>query len=282
MNDFKPEAVIFHYPNPFVAHSLIKFFKRDFKLVLYWHLDIIKQKFLKKFFGGQNLKLLRRADKIIATSPNYLEHSEYLPRFKEKCAIVPSCVNLTRLQVTEEIKESAGRIRELNAGKIILGMEYLVRASKYLDGRFKIYIGGAGPLTESLKTLAAGDNKIEFLGKIPDDALIAHMLACDIYCFPSVTKNEAFGLSLAEAMYFSKPAVTFTIEGSGVNYVNLNGITGLEVENGNSEKYAEAIKLLADDPVMRENMGKAAKIRVENNFLYGAFAEKIKQEIQSL
>ena len=292
MNDFKPEAVIFHYPNPFVAHSLIKFFKRDFKLVLYWHLDIIKQKFLKKFFGGQNLKLLRRADKIIATSPNYLEHSEYLPRFKEKCAIVPSCVNLTRLQVTEEAKEAAGRIRELNAGKIILfavgrhvpykGMEYLVRASKYLDGRFKIYIGGAGPLTESLKTLAAGDSKIEFLGKIPDNALIAHMLACDIYCFPSVTKNEAFGLSLAEAMYFSKPAVTFTIEGSGVNYVNLNGITGLEVENGNSEKYAEAIKLLADDPVMRENMGKAAKIRVENNFLYGAFAEKIKQEIQSL
>lgn len=50
-----------------------------------------------------------------------------------------------------------------------------------------------------------------------------------MFAFPSVTKNEAFGVALAEAMYCYTPAVTFTIEGSGVNWVNLNGITGIEV-----------------------------------------------------
>ena len=45
-----------------------------------------------------------------------------------------------------------------------------------------------------------------------------------IFCFPSITRNEAFGIALAEAMYCGKPAVTFTIEGSGVNFVSLDGV----------------------------------------------------------
>lgn len=292
MKEFKPQTVIFHYPNPFVAHSLLKFVKMDFKLVLYWHLDIVKQKFLKKFFNGQNLKLLRRADKIIATSPNYLEESEYLPRFKDKAEVVANCINTTRLIITEEAQDFANKLREENKDKIILfavgrhvpykGMEYLVRASKHLDNRFKIFIGGKGPLTQSLTELAKGDDKVVFAGKIPDYQLVGYMLACDVYCFPSITKNEAFGISLAEAMFFGKPAVTFTIKGSGVNYVSLNGITGLEVENGNSQKYAKAITLLAEDAVMRENMGKAAKIRVEENFLTQTFMEKIVKVVESL
>ena len=102
------------------------------------------------------------------------------------------------------------------------------------------------------------------------------MLACDIFCFPSITKNEAFGIALAEGMYFEKPAVTFTIPGSGVNYVNLNGVTGLEAENRNYEKYAEAIKLLADNEEMRAVYGKAARERVVNNFLYENFAKNAK------
>ena len=63
-------------------------------------------------------------------------------------------------------------------------------------------------------------------------------MACDVFCFPSVTKNEAFGIALAEGMYFGKPAVTFTIPGSGVNYVNLDGVTGIECKNADCKDYA--------------------------------------------
>ena len=66
-------------------------------------------------------------------------------------------------------------------------MEYLVRASKLLDERFKVYIGGKGPLTEELKKLAAGDEKVIFTGRLSDEELLSHMLACDIFCFPSIT-----------------------------------------------------------------------------------------------
>ena len=142
----------------------------------------------------------------------------------------------------------------------------MIKASKCLDDNFVVFIGGEGPLTDSLKSLAKNDDKIIFLGEIKEDELKAYLLACDIFCFPSITKNEAFGIALAEAMSFGKPAVTFTIEGSGVNYVSLDGVTGIEVENRNAIKYAEAIVKLSNDKDLRERYGQAARERVIKNF----------------
>ena len=83
-------------------------------------------------------------------------------------------------------------------------------------------------------------------------------------------------------MYYEKPAVTFTIPGSGVNYVNLDGVTGIEVENRNVEKYAEAMKILAGDKELRDKYGKAGKKRVIENFLDVKFRENIRREIANL
>ena len=261
---FKPDLVIFHYPNPFAAHYLLKILKKypNCKLVVYWHLDIVKQKILGKLFNGQTKRLLKRAVKVLATSPNYIEGSKFLSVNRNKCEVLSCCVNSRRLDVTEKDVQLANDIKIRYADKTICfaigrhvpykGLEYLVRASKYLEDKFKIFIGGDGPLFDSLKTLAEGDGKIEFLGRVKDEELKAYLLACDIFCFPSITKNEAFGIALAEAMYLGKPAVTFNIPGSGVNYVSLDKCTGLEVENGNYERYAEAIKMLASDNQLRE------------------------------
>lgn len=106
--------------------------------------------------------------------------------------------------------------------------------------------------------------------------------ASDIFCFPSITKNEAFGLALAEAMYYEKPAVTFTIPGSGVNYVCLNSENGIEVENRNVEAYAMAIKKLANNEELRKKYGMAGKQRVEENFLSSIFAMNISKEIKNI
>ena len=76
-------------------------------------------------------------------------------------------------------------------------------------------------------------------------------------------------------MAFGKPSVTFTIEGSGVNYVSLNGETGIEVKNGDAEAYAQAIRTLASDSGMRAAMGEAARRRAEALFTYEIFAENI-------
>lgn len=293
MNSFDPDIIVFHYPNPFVASLLLNELKnRKTKLIVYWHLDIIRQKFLRVFFNGQNRKLLDRAEKVIATSPNYIEGSRWLQSIREKCEVVPNCINEERMKITPEIESRAKEIRKQNKGKTIClavgrhteykGFSYLIEASKLLDDSFIIYITGKGELTDKLKKEAKDDKKIQFTGRVDDLELKALIKACDIYCFPSITKNEAFGLALAEAMYYEKPAVTFTIPGSGVNYVSLNGVTGIEVENRNVEKYAGAIKKLAYDKEQREIMGESGKERVKTNFLYSQFKLSIRKIVKEI
>ena len=76
-------------------------------------------------------------------------------------------------------------------------------------------------------------------------------------------------------MYFSKPAITFNIPGSGVNYVNINNETGIEVENRNSKEYASAIKELYTNKDKYNEYSKNAKIRVEELFMFDNFKDNI-------
>lgn len=293
IKDFRPNIVIFHYPNPFVASFLLKELgDRNIKLIVYWHLDIIRQKFLRILFKGQNKKLLKRADKVIATSPNYIEGSKWLQSVRKKCVVVPNCINVERMEMTDAIKKRADEIKKENKDKIICvsvgrhteykGFTYLIQASRLLDDSFKIFITGTGELSNKLHEEARGDNKIIFTGRIDDTELKALIYAADIFCFPSITKNEAFGLALAEGMYYGKPAITFKIEGSGVNYVNLSGITGLEVDNKDIKKYAQAMIKLAKNPELRDKYGKAAKERAVKNFLNKTFIKNINHVVEKL
>ena len=247
---------------------------------------------MRRVFHGQTLRLLKRADKIIATSPLYIEGSPYLSRFKNKCIVIPNSINENRMRITDTIVEKVEEIKKQNHKKYICfgvgrhipykGFKYLVEASRYLDDRFVIFIGGRGELSNQLRDQAKGDSKVVFLGRLSDEELIAYYMSMDIFCFPSITKNEAFGIALAEGMYFGKPAVTFHINGSGVNYVNQNNVTGLEVPNCDSRAYASAIKRLAEDCSLREQMGKKARERVDLLFLTSTFQSNIREMITSL
>lgn len=285
MDDFNPDVVILHYPNPFATHYLRKYYKKEFKLIVYWHLDIIKQKFLRLFFGRQNENLVNRADVLIATSPNYIDGSRYLSKHKNKCEIVPCCIRNDRMKETSQSKLIAQRIRDEYKGKIICfgvgrhvpykGYEYLIKSSEFLDERFIVIIGGEGPITSDLEYMARRYNNVKLVGRLSDEELVAYYSACDIVCFPSITKNEAFGIALAEGMSFGKPAVTFNIPGSGVNFVNLNRVTGLECKNRNIHDYANALIELANHKTYKEELGINAKKRVEELFSYQTFTNNI-------
>lgn len=293
VKEFNPDVIHFHFPNPFAGLYLLKVLKNtSIKLVIHWHLDITKQKIIKKFFKGQTKKLLDRASRIIATSPNYLQGSEWLPLYKDKCVVIPSCINEKRLEVNDKVNDIYKELEEEYKGKKLCffcgrhveykGIEYLINASKELDDSYSVVIGGVGPLTEELKNKANGDNKIRFVGRLETEEMLAYLKRCDVYCFPSCMKNEAFGLALAEAMYFSNPAITFTIEGSGVNYVSVDKVTGIEVENKNSSLFAKGIRKICEDENLKLNYGKAAKQRVEELFTYKKFNDNIVEFYENL
>ena len=92
--------------------------------------------------------------------------------------------------------------------------------------------------------------------------------ACDVFCLPSCQKTEAFGIVLVEAMLFGKPIVSTAVPGSGITWVNANGITGFNVEPKNGLALAQAITSIVEDGLEKtfgENGRQRFKI-VENHF----------------
>jgi glycosyltransferase involved in cell wall biosynthesis len=272
IQSWQPDIIHFHHPNPFVAFLLVP---ANTKLIVHWHLDITKQKYIYPLVKRNERRLLERADSVIVTSPQYRDASLPLKPFLQKVKVVANGINIHRfdLQCNDEM-----RIKDIHkkyhykrliffVGRHVeyKGLRYLIEAEKYVTTDCHIVIAGQGPLTEELKA-KANLGRVSFVGRLSNDDLRCYLHAADVFAFPSITKNEAFGLALAEAMYCRCPAVTFYIEGSGVNWVSLNGVTGIEVDNSDSKKYASAIDKLLRDDLLRKQYADAARKRVVEYF----------------
>lgn len=286
INGFDPDLIILHYPNPFVTYFLLRYIQPYCKLVVYWHLDITKQKILKHFFNGQNKKLIARSSKILGATPVHVNESAYSEIMGDKKYVLPYAIDEKRLVISDGEIKVAMEIRKKYEGKILgffigrhvpyKGLQYLLEASACMRGdKMHFLIAGTGELTQELKTLSANDSKVEFVGRVTDSQWRSYLYACDIFCFPSITRNEGFGLAQAEAMYYGKPVVTFTIPGSGVNFVNQSGVTGIECPNSDSKAYADALLKLANDPDLRQKMGDAGRQRVLDNFTEAQFVKNV-------
>ena len=78
-------------------------------------------------------------------------------------------------------------------------------------------------------------------------------------------------------MYCHTPAVTFTIPGSGVNWVNLDGVTGIEAPNGDVDAFAAAIDRLLTDEALAKSYAEAAHRRVAEHFTVCKMMEEMEK-----
>lgn len=66
-----------HHPDPMACLALLLSGYKG-KVVLHWHSDIQKQRILLRLYSPLQKWLIRRADKIVGTSPVYLSESPFL------------------------------------------------------------------------------------------------------------------------------------------------------------------------------------------------------------
>jgi len=284
---FDPDIVHFHTPNPLSSVYLLLSLPKKTKLLVHWHSDIIEQELLYLFYHPIEKLLLKRANKIMATSPNYIDGSKALSAWKDKLTIIPNTVDTERWkkragddEAIEQIKNQYGRRKIIfTCGRHVpyKGLRYLIDAVPLISENAVVVIAGQGPLTDELKERAASLPAVYFVGRLSDDELRQYLYASAMYAFPSITRNEAFGVALAEAMYCGLPAVTFTIPYSGVNWLCLNGETGLESENGNVQVLADAINRLLTDDDLRKKLSENAIQRVKENFTIEAIKANLEQ-----
>lgn len=243
-----------HHPDPMAALAL-KLSGYKGKVVLHWHSDILKQKLTLKLYLPLQNWLIRRADVIVGTTPKYLDSSPFLQKNNIPKVCIPIGIDSIKFD-----QEKVMMLREKYKNKKIIfslgrlveykGYNYLIEAGKFLSDDYIILIGGSGPLRSQLETLILNwglQDKVKLLGRIPDEDLPIYYGACDIYVLSSIWKTEAFGIVQIEAMSCGKPIIATKIEGSGVDWVNKDGISGINVEPMNAKAIADAAIFILSD-----------------------------------
>lgn len=268
------DIIHIHHPAPMATVALWLINPRC-KIVIYWHSDIVRQKTLLLLFKPLQNWLLKKADAIVATSPEYIKASEALKKYPDKTSFVQ--LGIEGLERTVDVSPPK-KAKDFQHKKIVFslgrlveykGYQFLIDAAQYLDNDTVILIGGEGRLKSDLALRIQQNGlweKVKLLGKLTNEEVAHYFKICNVFCLPSITKNEAFGLVLLEAMSMGKPVVATQIPGSGVAWVNEDSVSGLNVPIENSEALAQAIKKILNDENVECEFRKNARLRFNQYF----------------
>ncbi len=278
-----------HHPDPMACLALFLSGYKG-KVVVHWHSDIEKQRFLLRLYHPLQTWLLRRADRIVGTTPTYTAESPCLTHVQHKIECLP--IGITPIhpdprKVEALKKQYPGKKIIFSLGRLVAykGYPWLVEAASYLDDDYVVLIGGSGALEKDIlakiKKLGVED-KVKLLGRIPDEDLPSYYGACTLLCLSSVQKTEAFGIVQIEAMSCGKPVVATRIPQSGVAWVNEHGVSGLNVEPKNAKELADAIMSIAGDGQTYAKLSTGAKNRYKEMFTMEKMIDNILQIFEKL
>lgn len=159
------------------------------------------------------------------------------------------------------------------------GIKYLIESmGKLRTQRIKLFIVGSGELQEQLmmqvNSLGLAD-KITFLGYRKD--VVACMNSFDFMVSSSL--YEGLALNVIEAFMVGKTIVATDIP--GVNEI-VNEKNGILVPVKDSERLAEAIKLLASNSLLRKTLARHARKDYEERFSYPIFIDSYKRYYKNI
>ena len=185
---------------------------------------------------------------------------------------------------TDGARSAAGAVTILSVGRAVekKGYEDLLDALAALPAepawRF-VHIGG-GERLDALKARAAGlgiDNRIEWLGAQPQEAVLAQCRTADLFVLASriAANGDRDGLPnvLVEAQ--SQGLVCIATKVSAIPELIPDGETGLLVPAGEPQALAEGLARLIAQPDLRARLGAAGRDRVTNAFSLEACLDPI-------
>jgi len=155
-------------------------------------------------------------------------------------------------------------IRFLYVGNLSLakGTAHLLAAWKNIRRQFRMrveltLIGALQPCANAL--LSSLPDGVRWLGPLPHDQVAKHLLAADIFTFPSLTEGSS--LATMEAMAAGCAVITTFDAGSPV----IDHQSGLIIPPRDQNALVTAAKALITHPVMRRNIAQTARNQIARN-----------------
>jgi lipopolysaccharide/colanic/teichoic acid biosynthesis glycosyltransferase len=271
------DVLVLHEPNPMalLAYAIAR---PRHRLIVWYHSEVIRPRWRYLAFYHPFVSFaLRRAVRIVVSSPALTEHAKALEPYRDRTSVVPFgfADPLSSHPPTSFSARTVGPV-VLFVGRLVpyKGVDILLRAMRGLDA--SAIIVGDGPLREELEHQAAAlgiGARVSFPGTLPEDELAELYRTCDVLALPSTTAAEAFGVVQVEAMARGKPVVSTRVA-SGVPWVNQDGITGFTVPPGDADALRTALATLLGDAELRTRMGEAGRRRFLEQFTQAAMVER--------
>lgn len=265
LRELNPDIVQLHLPNPIAGWSWL-LAGDDRPLVISYHSDIVRQRWLAKLWEPAQRRLLGRAARIVLSTQALADTSPALRSHRGRCAIIPFGIDASRFESSDSVEK--GEPYFLFVGRLVYykGIDLLLRALAGTTLRARIV--GDGPLRARWEALAAElgvSDRAQFLGDCDSTRLHGELAKCAALVLPSTHPSESFGIVQLEAMAASRPSIVARAS-AGVESVQVDGETGRVVEARDVEALRAAMLELAADAGLRGRMGAAARRRVEAHF----------------
>ncbi|NMG56057.1 glycosyltransferase [Aromatoleum aromaticum] len=295
IRQFRPDVLHLHLPNTSAFWALLLLPARDLPWVVHWHSDVVVSRIrgalalAYRLYRPFEQAVLDRAERILVTSPSYLEASEPLSRWRDKCSVIPLALDSGRLPEHAGVGPAPswreGNFRLLSIGRLTYykGFETLIRAVSAMPG-VELLIVGEGALRPTLETLideftpAGVEPNIRLLGGIDDAGKHALLQDCDVFCLASRERTEAFGIVLLEAMRYARPCIVADLPGSGMPWVVREGGAGVAVPVEDVAAWRDAIRAFQRDPHYREGCGAQGQRALCKKFALDRCVESIASE----
>ena len=226
-----------------------------------WHAEVYQTYLLARILLPVDLLLALFATHLFTFSPLHLASFRFLSLryFQKKISIIPlGCVSTKDISASSKPSPClSDNIKLICVGRLVgyKGFEYAITAISILPANYSLTIVGDGPLLQTLTTLSqrlSVANRVSILPETSDDTKFCLLDAAHIFLLPSITQSEAFGIAQVEAMSRGLPVVASDL-GNGVNYVNINDFTGLNVTPRDPFAISRACQYIVSSPSIYTN-----------------------------
>ncbi len=282
------DIILFHYPFPLGKIASLIFKPKRVKYVVWWHSDIVRQKFFSIILAPLTRRFLKNIDSIICATEGHILHSRFLKEFREKVVIIPFAIDPYKYRIANEeqmlffqnLKSKYGNLKKLLfVGRLVeyKGVKTLLEAIRDISG-ILLFIIGEGPLESEIKRFIEEkgiEDKVVLIKSLPFEKLVVYFNLCDIFILPSIYPNEAFGIVQIEAMACKKPVINTSLT-SGVPYVSLHNLTGLTALPNSPVDLKDKILELVHDSNKAILYGENGFQRVENFFSINKFYDNLR------
>jgi glycosyltransferase involved in cell wall biosynthesis len=226
----------------------------------------------------------RAAACVIACNPDVAGD---LRRAGAPVQLIPHGVDLERFRPTPPPRSQVLTI--LAVGRLVAkkGFPVLLEAAARLLAPVRLRIVGDGAQRAELERRIAElrlTGRVELAGATTHADLPAEYAAAHIVVVPSITDatGDRDGLPnvVLEAMSCARPVVASDV--GAVSSAVVDGRTGVLVPPGDAEALAGALEFLADQPDMRERLGREARARVEADFELNSCTARLRAFLETV